>query len=793
VWGLAGIVLAGAGVAGWLAFGGHGRAPVRPGHALNVVVITLDTTRADRIGAYGDRNASTPHLDRLAAEGVLFEEATTSAPLTLPAHSTIFTGRFPPVHGVRDNGGFFLDPAQTTLAETLKARGYSTGAFVAAYVLDSKWGLDQGFDRYFDDFDLTKYRAISLGAIQRRGDEVVDEGLKWLSANTGAPFFAWIHLYDPHTPYDPPEPYRTQFAGRPYAGEIAFTDAQVGRVISFLEQRGWLDRTIVVVVGDHGESLDEHGEASHGFFIYESVLRVPLIIRAPLDGARGESLDGSRGRRIADPVRTVDIFRTLTELLGVEAPGSAEGTSVVPLMSGASRELGLEAYAESLYPLHHYGWSDLRSLRSGRYKLIAAPRPELFDLQQDPGETTNLFDDRKPLGDRMLARLRELEARFAAHEQPQQGPVEVDPDARARLAALGYVGSFTASVKPDENRTGLADPKDKIGLFNLISAARDISKDEGRFDEVVGMLKRVLREDPTVIDAWFMLGNVHAKVNRQEQAIEYFKKALALKPDDEMAVVNMANAYRQIGRDEEALVGYRRFLQLDARNAQVRYEVAQILIDRGDLDEARQMLTEALAIEPKLTAARNALGVVALNGGDLAAAEREIRALLAASPEARLAHYNLALVAERRGDWRAAEAEYRREIELHPANYKAAFNLGRLYEQLGDAAAQEAAFRKAIEANPKFAEGHFYLAKLYLDQGRNLDEAIEIGERGVALRARPDMAPLGHYVLADLYNRKGRAAEARRHAQLGRDLEARSRAQGAVNRRGAAVTRRGPA
>ena len=769
----------------WVAVRGRGSAGLSGSRALNVVVITLDTTRADRIGAYGDARASTPNLDRLAAEGVLFEQAITSAPLTLPAHSTIFTGRFPPVHGVRDNGGFFLDASQITLAETLKNRGYATGAFVAAYVLDSKWGLDQGFDRYVDDFDLTKYRAISMAAIQRRGDEVVNEGLKWLAANAGTPFLAWMHLYDPHTPYDPPEPYRSQFAGRPYAGEIAFTDAQVGRVMDFLRDRGLLDRTIVLVVGDHGESLDEHGEASHGFFIYESVLRVPLIIRSPVDALPG--------RRVTDPVRTVDIFPTLAALAGIQAPPSLEGSSLVPLMSGTSSELGLEAYAESLYPLHHYGWSDLRALRSGRYKLIAAPRPELFDLQQDPAETTNLFEERRQLADRMLARLRELEAQFAVHEKPQQEAVEVDPDARARLAALGYVGSFTTSVKPDANRTGLADPKDKIGLFNLISEARDISKDEHRFDDVVNILKRVLREDSAVIDAWFMLGNVHAKANRQEQAIEYFKKVLALKPDDEMAVVNMANAYRQLGRDEEALVGYRRFLELDPRSAQVRYEVAQILIDRGELDEARRMLTEALRIEPKMNAARNALGVVALNGGDLASAEREIRALLTTAPDARLAHYNLALVAERRGDWRTAEAEYRRELELHPANYKAAFNLGRLYEQLGNEKAQEAAFRNAIEANPKFAEGHFYLAKFYLDRGRNFEEAIEIAKRGVELRARPDMAPLGHYVLADLYNRVGRHAESRRHAQLGRELEAKSRAQGAAHRRGAATARRGGA
>src|SRR5262245_26838294 len=241
---------------------------------LNLVVITLDTTRADRIGAYGFAGIETPNLDRLAREGVLFENAAAAAPLTLPAHSSLFTGKLPPQHRVRDNGGFFLDPRETTLAELLKARGYRTGAFVGAYVLDSKWGLNKGFDTYFDDFDLSRYSAISLGAIQRPGNEVVDHGLQWLEQVADNLFFAWMHLYDPHTPYDPPEPFRSRYRDRPYVGEIAFADAQLGRVLAYLDARHLTDRTIVAVMGDHGEGLSEHDEATHGFFVYESTVRV---------------------------------------------------------------------------------------------------------------------------------------------------------------------------------------------------------------------------------------------------------------------------------------------------------------------------------------------------------------------------------------------------------------------------------------------------------------------------------------------------------------------------------------
>ncbi|MGH9328938.1 MAG: sulfatase-like hydrolase/transferase [Vicinamibacterales bacterium] len=740
----------------WIGNGGARRSD------LNLLVISLDTTRADRLRPYGFQEIETPALDRLAEEGVLFRQAATAAPLTLPAHTTIFTSRVPPAHGVRDNGGFFVDPSETTLAETLREQGFRTGAFVGAYVLDSKWGLDQGFETYFDDFDLTKYRAISLGAIQRPGNEVVDKAIEWLNGVASQRFFGWVHLYDPHTPYEPPEPFRSRYPGRPYLGEIAFTDSQVGRLVDFLRERGLLDRTVVVVVGDHGESLDDHGEGSHGFFIYESVVRVPLIIRAPLDGLRG--------RQVADVVRTLDIAPTVAELLGVSKSRGAAGVSLVPLMTGAAPELGLEAYSESTYPLYHYGWSDLRALRSGRFKLIAAPRPELYDLEQDPGERANLFDERRQLADRMLARLAELEKRLAKTERPKGEP-EVDPEPRARLAALGYIGSFVATAPPDASRSGLADPKDKIRVFNLISKARDISKDEKRFDEVVGILKQVVGEDPKVVDAWFMLGNVHARVNRQEQAIEYFRRALALKPDDEMAMVNMANAFRQIGRDEEALVGYRRFLELDPKNSQVRYEVAQILIDRGELDEASKLLTETLQLEPKMVAARNALGVVALKKGNAALAEQEIRAAIAQRSDVRLAHFNLALIAEERRDYRTAIDEYLKEIELYPSSYKAIFNLGRLYGEMGQREAQVTAYREAIAANPMFAEGHLYLAKLLLDLNRDLGEAARLAERGVELRPRSPYAPLGHYVMADVYSRQGRHADAAREAARGRQLE----------------------
>ena len=743
---------------------GHLPAGVRPGD-LNLLLITLDTTRADRIHAYGFDGIETPNLDRLAREGVLFENAVAPAPLTLPAHSSIFTGAFPPAHGVRDNGGFFLDDKETTLAERLEAKGFTTGGFVGAYVLDHKWGIAQGFQTYFDDFDLSKYQSLSLGSVDRPGNEVADKALSWLDKVGRSRFFGWVHFYDAHSPYTPPEPFKSRYSGHPYIGEIAFVDSQVGRLLAYLDEHDLARNTIVVVMGDHGESLGEHGESTHGFFVYQSTMHVPLLIRAPFDTMAG--------RRVADTVRSIDILPTALELLGVSTADKLEGASVVSLMTGAKKELGLAAYSEAIYPRFHFGWSDLRAITAGRYKYVAAPRPELYDLQQDPGESRNIYPERQALGDRLNQELTALEARMSPSGSAPKTAVEVDPEARERLAALGYVGTFVTTAAPD--RGGLADPKDKIQLFNLMTQAREVARHDKDSDEGLHALQRVVDEDPQVIDAWFMMGNEYYRRHDYTKAIDRYKRALALKPDYDLVVINMANAYRALGRDQEAMVGYRRFMELDPKNAQIRYEAAQILIDNGKLDEAQTELSHALQLEPKLAAARNALGVLALRRGDVAGAEKEIREAIAEKPDVRLAHFNLALLAEQRGEMPRAIAEYTREIELHANSYKAAFNLGRVYGLVGDRSGQIDAYKKAIEINPSFGEGHLFLAKVYLDAGQNLDEAVRLARRGLELAPESEYAPLGHYIVADVYSRQGRSADAEREAARGRALEGRTR------------------
>src|SRR4051812_30136150 len=732
--------------------------------ALNLLVITLDTTRADRLGAYGFNGIETPTIDRLAAEGVLFEQATTAAPLTLPSHSSIFTSLYPPDHGVRDNGGFFLAPTHQTLASVLKKNGLQTGAVVGAFVLDGKWGLNQGFDTYVDDFDLSKMTGgFAIGDVKRPGNEVVDRALPWLEKVKDRRFFAWLHFYDAHSPYISPEPFKSRYSTHPYSGAIAYVDSQIARVVSFLEQNKLLDRTVIAVLGDHGEGLNQHQEGTHGFFIYESTARVPFIVRAPFEL--------TRARRVADPVRTVDLFPTVLDLMGVPIPKGITGVSLAPLMTGARRRLDLEVYAEALYPLHHYGWSALRAWRAGQYKVIDAPRPELYDLDKDPDETTNLYDARKNIGDAMIARLRSQVTENASKQATQAVP-EVDPEARARLAALGYVGSFVATVTNADTKR--PDPKDKIALFNLMTESREIAKDTDSFDKVVSMLTTVVRDDPNVIDAWFNLGNAYFKVGRFEEAIKYFSKALELKPDYDLAVINMANAYRKIGRDDAALAGYERYLSIDPKNAQVRYQVGEIYLDRGDQATAEANFKAALAIDPRTASARNALGAMAFGRGDVAGAEREIRAALETKPDVRLAHYNLALIAEQRGDMTVAEAEYKREIELHPSAYKAAFNLSRLYEHQGNRTAQMAALKTSIEANPAFAEGYLFLAKAYVDSNGDPAEVIRLARKGLELKPAASVAPLGHFTMAAALMKQGHETEAAREFAAGRALESKA-------------------
>jgi choline-sulfatase len=727
------------------------RSPAHP----SLLLVSIDTLRADHVGAYGRREAQTPRLDALAARGARFEQASTVAPLTLPAHSSLLTGTFPAHHGVRDNGGFYLGEEQTTLAEVLGARGYRTGGFVGAFVLDGRWGLSQGFERYADDFDLGRYEGASMDAIQRRGDEVVDRALAWLAEDRAREFFAWVHLYDPHAPYQAPEPFASRFAADAagaYDAEIAWTDTQVGRLLDALAADGRLERTVVVVVGDHGESLGEHGEPTHGFFIYEAVAHVPLIVAGP----------GVPARVVAAPVRIVDVMPTALALLGAVVPAGVQGTSLVPLVRGdgaPGAAADREAIAESWYPRYHYGWSELVSLRDGRYKLIQAPRPELYDLAADPGETRDLAAGEPQRVSAMARALRDLRARLGG-SSPAREPSAVDPEVQERLEALGYVSGPVSARNLDDRPRG--DPKDKIGLYNRMKEAGGDAMG-GRVEEAIAKVRSVVAEDPEVVEAYALLGNFQSKAHRDEEAVRAYKDALAHDPGHQGAVFGLALAYKSLGRMADAEAGFERARQLDPRLPRPLWQLADIRMQKGDHDGAIALLQKALTLKGDTPAYLLKLGECYLEARRYDEAERTLQDALRRRPDLRAAHYDLALVHEGRGDTTRAIAEYEQEIAAHDDAYRAAFNLGRLLLKAGRP--EEAARRlgQALAARPDLAVARLYLAKALFDTG-HLAEAEQAARAGLAGKPDRETAPLGHYVLADIYARQGRARDAAREA-----------------------------
>ncbi len=730
----------------------------------NVLLISIDTLRADHVGCYGDRSADTPRLDALAAEGLRFADAVTVAPLTLPAHSSLMTGRFPSHHGVRDNGGFYLSDSEVTLAEVLRSRGYRTGGFVSAFVLDARWGISQGFDHYFDDFDLSKYEGKGMDAVQRRGDETVGKALAWLAEDAERPFFAWVHLYDPHAPYAAPEGYASRFpatAAGAYDAEIAWTDSLVGRLLEGLSAARRLDRTLVIVVGDHGESLGEHREPTHGFFIYDATIHVPLIVAGP----------GVPSRTVKEQVRIVDVMPTALGLLGVPQPAGVDGRDLLAGdRGGAAADPAPPALSETWYPRFHYGWSELVALRDGRFKLIRAPRPELYDLKEDPGELEDLAARNPERVTTMLRALGDFQARVGG-AGPTRPTHAVDPEVEERLAALGYTASGPSARALEDRPRG--DPKDKIDLYNLLKDAGGDSA-EGRLDEAIAKVHQALARDPEIIEGHTLLGNIHLKAKRYDDAVKAYREALALDPSYESAVFSLAETHKQMGRLEDAEAGFERMRRLDPQATKPLWQLADIWMQRGQFDRAEEALKEALGRKVDRPTFLLKLGECYIEMKRNGDAEAALREALQGKADLPSAHYDLGLVHEALGQTREAMEEYEAELARSPKAFRASFNLGKLLLQAGRPEDAVGRFRSTVEANPDFGTGYLFLAKALLDSGR-LGEVEAAARKGLASHPEPDIAPLGHYVLADLLTRQGRPAEAAREVSAGRSLVAKAK------------------
>ncbi len=569
--------------------------PSRP----SLLLVTIDTLRADHVGAYGYSGAATPVLDALARRGARFAHATTAAPLTGPSHATILTGLLPPRHGVRENVTFLLDPRHVSLATRLKRAGYRTAAFVAAYPVARAFGFGEGFEDFSEG--LHPNPGIGQGA-ERPASEVADAVLEWLGRTRDAhgPFFAWVHFYDPHAPYAPPPPYRETFAGRPYDGEVAFADAQLGRILDALRAAGRERDTVVAVVADHGEGLGEHGEAGHGILLYQSTLHVPFLLAGP---------GVPEGRVVEEPVGTLDVAPTLLRLLGREAP-DLPGRDLRPALAG--KRLSAEGiYAEALFGRLNCRWSSLRSLREGEWKLVEGAEPELFDLSVDPGETTNRAAAEPERRERLHRTLRAAVVSMAPGGDVAR-PVALTAEQEERLRSLGYAAGGGGGGSLDE--PGLPDPRRLVSLYERLEALQ--SATGPAIAPAIREVASVLSQDPGSPFAHFVMAAVAWRGGQLDLAEKAFERTLALDPDRPV----IRQYYGQLLRDRGRLEESERELRIAAEQApsfdyMTRVNLAETLIARANTEEAQGILEDVLAREPNHEKARGAMGRLLLTRG----------------------------------------------------------------------------------------------------------------------------------------------------------------------------------
>jgi arylsulfatase A-like enzyme/cytochrome c-type biogenesis protein CcmH/NrfG len=622
----------------------------------NVLLVTIDTLRADRVGAYGSRRGLTPTLDQLAAEGIRFAAAYAHVPLTLPSHASLMTARYPTRNGVRDNGTFRLHDGTPTLAAALKASGYRTAAFVGAFVLDARFGLNQGFDRYDD-------RLLGSGAnlelVQRDAEQVLTPAADWITAATPQKWFAWAHIYDPHEPYTPPEPYRSRYGAVPYDGEIAFADAALGAFLARLRAAGALDRTLVVIAADHGESLGEHGERTHGLFAYDATLRVPLVMWAP---------SRIHASVFGDTARLVDVAPTVLDLIGAPPLADGDGRSLRPFVAGERPFDDAGSYFEALNANLTRNWAPLTGLIRERRKLIDLPLPELYDLAADPAEARNVYAAERD-------RARDLEARLDAtvKQGAPAAPSALDADAQARLRSLGYV---VGSAAPKRTYTAADDPKRLVHLNAALDDAVALwSRGDGA--AAMDMLRGVIRERPDFSTAYDRLAFMLRAAGRANDAVALLDDAARRGYADRPLLRTLGEALAEAGDGRRSAAVLEPLVREDPSDLESADALGQTYARMNRGAEAEALFRRVLAASPNDAAAWNNLGSLYLGGDRLADARAALLRAIEIDPELAGAHNGLGVVYAQSGDLAGAVAEWKKALELRPDLADARENLER--------------------------------------------------------------------------------------------------------------------
>jgi arylsulfatase A-like enzyme/Flp pilus assembly protein TadD len=710
----------------------------------NLLLITLDTTRADHLGCYGDRNARTPAIDALASRGMVFEDAQAQVPLTLPSHCTIMTGRYPREFGVRNNNQKAIGTTHPTLASIFRQHGYRTAAFVASFVLDSRFGLDRGFDVYDDEMGNKSLDVQPLDW-EQPANVIADHALTWLEAGKNQPFFCWVHFYDPHDPHRPPEGFPPT-----YDGEIAFMDTQIKRISDWLDASGQKDRTLLIVVGDHGESFGEHGEEGHGAYLYQATLHVPLLFVHPL---------AAGGKRVPGPVGIIDIFPTVLDLFGLPKPdGLLSSSFAMTMLSGTMTPR--DVFSESNYALESYGWAEQRSLATDQWKYISSTKPELFDRKVDRDEKNNLLDTKRNVAAEPANKLFDL---YKAMVPSAAVDVQHDEKARQALEAIGYVkgvvGTTDAFLTP-----GLPDPKDKMHLVKQFTAARRFITKE-QFDLAIPLLESAVAEAPEALAFQGALGNCLVRVKKYEEALAplgqalkldpYFQPALIFKaeallnlgdlqgafvlnnaaalndPNDPTAQVKLADTLVKLSRDEEAIRHYRKAIELFPDIPEAHSGLASVLSKKGDADGAAREYREAIRLKSGDLEANYNLGVVLAGEGKFDEAVEQFRQVVKMSADHGDAWINLGICLLRLGKNDEGKESLRHAAQIQAAAPEAYYNLGLAAFKENDLKQSAELFEKVVNLNPTHWSALEGLSRSYLGEQRFAD-ALRVLRLGVA-------------------------------------------------------------
>lgn len=610
----------------------------------NVLLITIDTLRADRLGIYGYDKIETPNIDKLALGGIRFEHAYTSCPVTLPAHVSIMTGAYPFAHGVRNNGIFHTPDELVTLAEVLEGNGYTTGAIIGSFVMDARFGLDQGFAFYDDAIRKDQGEGNPFFFPERKADEVTARAQAFMRKNKDKPFFLWAHYFDPHALYQPPPAFARKYPDSPYDGEVAYTDQEIGRLLKSLRLMGIDENTLVILTSDHGEGLGEHNEESHGAFVYDTTVHVPLIISNP------RLIPSSK--TIVAQVGLGDIMPTVLDILNLEAADNGtdglqsqmllsqiQGKSLVPLMTGRSDSVHELLYFETLLPYFDFGWAGLRGVRSDDVKYISSPDPELYMTKEDKKEQHNQYGAHKRSATQLHSAMMSWVTPFENRSKEGQGN-EMDEEMRKKLEALGYSSGALHTTLEGDPFQGM-DPKARIWVETEISeASADFTL--GRFTEALDRLEKLFEKEPKNPNVVYYLAFMNAEMGRLDTAITMYRKLIELQPTDERGWNNLGVLYSQQGRNDEALLALESALIQNPNRPDTHYNMALIHTEQGHDDLAEERLKKAIELRPDYVEALNNLGSLYATREDYSPALAAFKKAIAVDPNHGPAHKNCA-------------------------------------------------------------------------------------------------------------------------------------------------------